>query len=575
MSVTILPGRYIVNQPHDPKSVNVYILKPSDFGDLELNSLPKGRLSECVSAVRHNIIALPPDTILVDEYLLEQLLLSSLGGQTSEQNGILFSVLYRNIENPLHEAPQVYASAMANMLRRSWLLALFGDKLSTKEGYELGMKKLLDGWKSTGPHSDSEEAYRSTLAVIFLHESAHLTGGDLGGFLSEWVSKLLFGPSVRSREEAADRVAIDLFKRYIEKGKGKSRLAQAAGLAGLSDYLALSILAEATEGIRSLGAADLGVIFDHFPCDQWKSHLKEVRQKFDAIVSSLSDKEGADAIREQMVVRDEEYLNFINPFLMKAAVSTDLFPITASEFSDLVKKVGKSASDESHPHNFLRSEAFSELADVLSFDKKSDPASQQAQFKEWRGEYYNQAIEILDAVKSNDPLKMRPPASLVQGTSLGIKKDELVDVMGRLFVFEDAVNCPAGECFVGRLKSGRRGFLEIVTNGKDVTRVRLAMQIDQDHDDQFFSDKALESAERREEIAIDLFTINAVAYGQVDDTDEGGREASAFVGEAFKKVQEQKTSCGIASFDAVFRGARILEYSLNSDGWYAVVAGPA
>jgi hypothetical protein len=169
---------------------------------------------------------------------------------------------------------------------------------------------------------------------------------------------------------------------------------------------------------------------------------------------------------------------------------------------------------------------------------------------------------------------MRPPASLIQDKGLVISKDELIDAFGDFFVFEAAVNCPKGDCLVGHLKSGRNGFLEIITNGKQVTKVRLAMQVGQPNDKEFFTDKALENKDRAMESELDLAVAIALAYGQAPRDGAGQKAAAGFIKWFSEKLSSQKTSCGIASFNEDFEGMGIWEYSMNSNGWYVLIGGP-
>jgi hypothetical protein len=561
-----------VNASYDASKLNILVVRSVEFDHIDVASLPNNDLRRHFVAAKNNFVAVPPNVILIDEAALTRLFLATMAAMTGHNNYGITYVLTR-ADHGSEGDTALWANAIANMLRVSWLLQLYGDILESKDGYASGRDNVDSALTLSGTEvAATKEAFRTTLAPILLHESAHLSGKDYGGFL-DGIMNLILGPDQRSREDAADIFAAKLLATYLDNRKPELASPQQVGLAAFTDYLSLSVLSQATTGLRpQLSASDLLVIFDFYPCETWANRDLQLLDRWKKVAQKASVPVDAPEVARWLTISNEREDNFRNPLLMRAGLSADLFPLTSTEFNHAKDRLLTSLGSGSHSPDLLRADFFSELA-VEMLSKSGDarvPA--RAVLDSAKSAYFYQGRSLLDAATKNDPMLARPPASSRAGVGLVATQKDFMETFERIFVFEPAVNCAPGTCVVGHLKSGRAGFIEVIGNGAQVTKVRLAMKIGQPGDEKFFTEDRLKTFEGKLEATPQNMLLALVIESEAEKLSPDLQSRSGdTVDRISRSIALAMTSCGISSTLDRFGGVQIRSYSMNSDGWLSVV----
>ncbi len=561
-----------VNAAYDASKLNLLVVRSVEIDNIDVASLPNNDFRRHFVAAKNNFVAVPPNVVLIDEAALTRLFLATMAAMTGHNDYGITYVLTRPDHSSVGDAT-LWANAIANMLRVSWLLQLYGHVLETKDGYASGRENVNSALTLSGTEvAATKEAFRTTLAPILLHESAHLSGKDYGGFL-DGLMKLILGPDQRAREDAADVFAAKLLATYLDNRKPELAGPQQVGLAAFTDYLSLTVLSQAITGLRpQLSASDLLVVFDFYPCETWDNRHRQLLDRWKKVAQKASVPVETPEVARWLTISTEREDNFRNPLLMRAGLSADLFPLTSAEFNHVKDRLLASLGSGSHSPDLLRADFFSELALEMLSNSGDARVPTRAFLDSAKSAYFHQGRSLLDAVTKNDPMLARPPASSRTGVGLVASQKDFMETFESVFAFEPAVNCPPGTCVVGHLKSGRAGFIEVIGNDAHVTKVRLATKLGQPDDEKFFTAERLKTLEGRLEATPQNMLLALVIESEAERlSPELQGQAGDTVDKISRSIALAMTSCGITSMLERFGGAQIRSYSMNSDGWLSVV----
>jgi hypothetical protein len=147
----------------------------------------------------------------------------------------------------------------------------------------------------------------------------------------------------------------------------------------------------------------------------------------------------------------------------------------------------------------------------------------------------------------------------------------LETTFGDAFVFADGVNCQPGRCSVGKLKSGRLGFIELVGNATGLVRLRVATKYAQDGDERYFNGSEEHDDAKFKEAYTHLYMIGELTGAAIDRGTLGKEEAVEATREIVTSIRDQATSCEIASYTGRV-GRTFVTVETKDSGWVVMTA---
>jgi hypothetical protein len=331
--------------------------------------------------------------------------------------------------------------------------------------------------------------YASVLAPFIFHEAAHLRKRESAGFLEilDKAMTAIFGPSVREKEDAADKEAVAVLSQFASK-KDFDDQRLAFGIRAFMSYLTASVWTLAFDDFRGMEAGELFWQFEYVPCDSWDSWFEGLRLRWRQLASTAHVDPDETAMLATLTPANVLAANLQNPMLLRAGRNIGFPVVTSAEFETIVSRTQASIGDGSHASHFLRAFRFSEVAATLfEAASKAESGGAAARTAETlRYEWLGYELSLIEAVTSRDPKKMPPSRDLDTNPNLEVTQNNLEEKLSNAFTFEAGVNCEPKQCSVGKLRSRRLGFFELVSNSSGLVRVRSANLFAQDGDEKYF-----------------------------------------------------------------------------------------
>jgi hypothetical protein len=567
-------GAVAINAPYTAHDLNLYVVDIALRG----SDLPPSRFKSLVAAAKDNFIAVPPNIILADRTAIAKLFGSVFESMSASQQAVLISILRKGVDpqtggkKRIETRDYIPIAAMLNALRSQRLLTLYGTLLSDRSSYA----EFASMIKDRPPDVDVahvDQIYAAALAPLMLHEVAHLMNRDLGGFLHSLREFLRepFGPSVRRREDGADHYAITLLHDFLKNPESTDAAVNAAGVMAFTTYLSARIWSSVFGGFRGPGSEQFLWSFDRVPCDQWASYIAEMRKHWQIVADAAHVEQNDAWLGHLLSLEDDPKTNLQNPLLVRDGWEVDFPIVSAEEFGGLKKRVQESFGDGSHAPHFVRAFHFSDVSAELYKDATVAMSlpSQDVTAEQMRKDWFKREMSVVDAVTTGDPSLIKPEQALARKGSVSLSEQALREYFKNVYSFEEGVNCPPHACLIGKMKSGRDGFIEITRGAAGITRIRVGARFGQSGDDKYFNERALQEETRRRE-ATPFFYLMALVTDAVIDAgriaEKDGLEASEG---AVSSLQKQLGSCMIAS-STVSLADVSMHFETGYDGWISL-----
>jgi hypothetical protein len=389
----------------------------------------------------------------------------------------------------------------------------------------------------------------------------------------------LLSSAQRSREDAADKQASILFDQYNQQNEGiTAKSVAAVGVRAHMSYLTARVWASIFDNFRGMNADQFFWDFFRLPCNRWDNWLNKLRNRW-VVVSPKIGSDPADAgVLSMFNVRSSAEANLENPMLILNAEDHGFPAVTAAEFKQIVAQGQKSMGDGSHAHHFVRASHFSGALDALTRPgleivfpdlSKSEKALSADKLLQ---RYFGPELSLIEAITEADPMRLAPKQALEEKSDLGAATtDKIRSAFDDTYVFEPAVNCPPGRCYVGKLKSKRKGFIELINGQSGLSRLRVAARYGQPGDDGAFAGDQYDK--RSKEIFPFLYMIGVLGDAAIDAGWITPEQSVKDVSETVASIRKQMADCKLP-FLTFTLGKMVVWVEAKEDNWIFLSAQP-
>ncbi len=523
-----------LGKPCGDRCLSIYVLDGKKIREREPADIG-------VRIARNNFVFVPPNALLIDEYFLLEIVLSSLSEHIAIANQM--SMLKRN------EGTQVGVD-LATGLEINRIMAGFRQAENLRVLREEGRSPYTDeeiaafvasvpivASKGKGLH----EGLAVALAFVMFHEFGHYKDRTSGAFDLSWngISWLLrervINAQSRRREESADEHAKEMLVSLV-----RARLAE--GTPKLSIYTSAGTLAQNFRhihylrmfgGFRGFTARDIIYSLYHKECEEF---------------AHANDASGSQKVRTRGIFGDFEFLT--------GAEERKAVLLSAREFEDVRARLMQSLT-ATHPYPATRGV---EIINLLNREMREANGS-----GDLGKAAFSEELRFIEAVSSNNPGKASPDVDGVRPFPFDLEalKNEVsaTSPEGPEVKVERAVNCEGSRCAIVTFSyEGEEpfGYLEVIANDKgalDVNYVTEVPMLD------FLSVSRTDEEVRQR---LEKRLLSALVVARLMDIE------TMPAMEIFSRVAMQNRACGAAGLALAEKDRTIGVSTMARAGWVRV-----
>jgi len=476
-----------INKGPCSSCINVLLLDMDKFLDNKNEKKILGMIyEEFVLSMKRNILAAPPNLLLIDSNYIGEIIFNafnltlnihqstdlSIGnGDLHEINDLTQQVGYLGIGNTKAFIEGTDLSKrlldISKKLSNSYLvldeeidpyksIIMKLPTNSPKSGFldDLDISDRINIWNFTMYNllkkgkEKLPELLTSSFILLFSHELAHLNKNNtykynflsISDLLEYWVNR-----NVRKEEDRADTAALKNLQKYINKISNDKEISDTSKLVraftGLSTINTLynDVLVNNFSGMRGLYAQDL----------LFKILVRDCRKN-----------------------KSTKHLDHWNTN-RAIDISYDRVPfMSRSEIKKIRDKYNSESFKSTHSHHIDR------IADYYKIILNSPIIK-----KSWVNEKFPFKGNILKLWNKDERLIRSMINPDDYSSTLRIKKDELFSISSVIDTeWEEAENCPIGQCYIGTVKDGDTmeevdGYFEVITEDNNVKSIKIVYNL--------------------------------------------------------------------------------------------------
>lgn len=421
--------KIIINGPYNKNAFNVYTI---DFNKLEntpsIQKVSFFQRDDFINFTANNFVAVPPNTIFIDQYFLNSLLLDCYNVTLS----------YSQLAGPYISGKKIFnreeatEEALTENAKATYL------RLSNIENYKArSTDSLIDNFGEFDNDLLTSKIYLCYFLPIISHEIAHLISDNYGAFNASSIANFAdkfkehFFGKLKLEEEKADTLMLATIENYFKtnyktKPFPPKRGIELVQVAGFIKYMRDLVLYDSFQEFRGISAKDHLIQVVHRPVWEW------------------DNKEGNKSFIDHDRVQSASLLP--PPF------------ITKIEFRNIMNRIKRKGSSVHHRHIFIRSyDILRILSDIddISFVNAIQP-------------YYN--LLSLSEEELNTSNRRDVNESFEK-----YKTKLLTSLSDHIGKFEKTITYDDNECLVGFLKDNT-GFIELLCSGDGSVQCRLILK---------------------------------------------------------------------------------------------------